>query len=148
MGCSIIDKTREIYNIMKGDRIEKYLIIFLLVLILSCIVLAYEIYKYLNYEHEMFETIGGKIVYLCICILPFVSVGIVNHLLDSLPQDLVKQGMKIYLYIFCIILASPFINKSRKFYNDSKIKFIGSSLIIILIALYMAYITSTIIIIE
>lgn len=145
---SIIDKTREIYNIMKGDRIEKYLIIFLLILILGCIVLAYEIYKYLNYEYEMFETIGGKLVYFCICILPFVSVGIINNLLDSLPQDLVKQGMKIYLYIFCIILASPFINKSRKFYNDSKIKFIGSSLIIILIALFMAYVTSIIIIIE
>lgn len=143
---SIVDKMREIYNIIKGDRIEKYLIIFLLILILSYIVLAYEIYKYLNYEHEMFKTIGGKLVYFCICIFPFVLVGIINNLLDSLPQDLVKQGMKIYLYIFCIILASPFIDK--KFYNDSKTKFIGSSLIIILIALFMAYVTSTIIIIE
>ena len=42
---SIIDKMREIYNIMKGDRIEKYLIIFILILILICIDLAYEIYR-------------------------------------------------------------------------------------------------------
>lgn len=71
----------------------------------------------------------------------FLLKNIYNFFEQTLSTE---QGWRICSDLVCIAISIPFIADNRIFYNDNRMKFVGSSLIVIIVALFISRVVSII----